>query len=300
MSHLKKKIPFKLISFNIAVFASLLLGIETISVLGRLLLKKEFAGYILNVGYKSFFDSLKNPCIRMVSHPILGHTHEVNKECKVKDGKIIGPYILYDNGSKNKDAIVTLGGSTTDGFFNHFNNGTTWSTELSRLLGENSLSYSVLNGGVGSYGSSQELIKLLIDIPRINREKKIKYIISLNGINEIPGYRNKRISRLERDRTHFSYKLPLWNYFNIKLVNNKKYLNQSTPITFQVLPSTNSLIRYILSDKGNMNLINNAEKKWLIHFDLPFGNFDNSNTFQEAADQWEYNVHPNQDRDRTL
>ena len=226
----------------------------------------------------------------MVSHPILGHTHDVNTECEVKDGKIIGPYILYNHGSEHKDTIVTLGGSTTDGFFNHINSGITWSTELSKLLNEKSSKYSLLNGGVGAYSSSQELIKLLIDIPRINRDKNIKYIISLNGINELPGYRNNRISLMDSDRNYFSYKLPLWNYFNIKLINSKKYLNQSTPITFQVLPSTNTFIRYLLSDKGDKNLIKNAENKWLKHFDLPFGNFANSDPFKEAANQWEYNV----------
>jgi len=285
-----KKDAFKLISLNIAVLAFILLGVETLSVLGRFLLKKQFVGYIVKINYQNYLNSLKDPCNRFVSHPILGHTHEINEECKVKNGKIIGPYILYDYGSQNKNTIVTLGGSTTDGFFNHFNNGITWSTELARVLEENSLKYAVLNGGVGAYGSSQELIKLLIDIPRIQREKKIKYVISLNGINELPGYRNKRISSIETDRLQFSYKLPLWNYFNIKLINSKKYLKQSTPIAFTFLPSTNTFFKYFLSEKGDMNLINNAEKKWLKQFDLPFGNFVDSDPYQEAATQWEYNV----------
>ena len=290
MTNSKTKGPLKLISFNFAIFAFLLVGIETIAVAGRFLLKKPFSGYIFNIGYQSYLSSLENPCNRMITHPILGHTHEINNECKVKDGEIIGPYILYNYGSQNKDTIITLGGSTTDGFFNHINNGITWSTELANILYKNSSKYSVLNGGVGAYGSSNELVKLLIDIPRIKREKDIKYIISLNGINEHPGYRNARISQKKLDWYYFSYKLPLWNYLNIKLISSKKYLKQSPPITFQVLPSTNSFIKHILRDESNKNYIKNAEKKWLKNFDLPFGDFVNSNPYEEAANQWEYNV----------
>ncbi len=278
-TNLNTKWILKLLGVNFAIFGILLFGIETISLMGRYLIKKPFAGYLLNIGYQKYLASLKNPCNRFVSHPILGHTHEINDKCKVKDGEIIGPYILYNYGRDNKDTIITLGGSTTDGFFNDINNGITWSTELSKLLYKNSSKYSVLNGGVGSYGSSEELFKLLIDIPRIKREKNIKYVISLNGINELPG-----------DYYYFSFKLPLWNYLHIKLADSKKYLDQSPPVTFQFLPSTNTLIQYISRNKINDNLIKKSGEKWLHNFDLPFGNLIDTNPFEEVANQWEYNV----------
>ena len=61
----------------------------------------------------------------------------------------------------------------------------TWSTKLSMLLNQGSYNYGVVNGGIGGYDSSNELIKLLLDLPRFKREKNVKYVISLNGINEL-------------------------------------------------------------------------------------------------------------------
>ena len=45
--------------------------------------------------------------------------------------------------------------------------------------------YQVINGGVGAYSSSQELLKLITEVRRL---KDVKLIVSLNGINDTPNY----------------------------------------------------------------------------------------------------------------
>ena len=279
-----------IVTINVIILFLILVGLETFALAGRFIFKKSYKGFILNLGLNDYLKILNDPCNRMVTHPILGHTHEINDDCKVLNGKIIGPYVIYKNGEDKKDIILTLGGSTTDGFYNHINNGLTWSTKLSILLNQGSYNYGVVNGGIGGYDSSNELIKLLLDLPRFKREKNVKYVISLNGINELPGYRNRDLSNNELDFYYFAYKLPLWNSLNIKTLSKRKFISQAAPLKFELFPSTMSFIQWLGKNKSTTSLIKRAENDWLKHFNLPFGDFKNSDIYIEAANQWEYNV----------
>lgn len=78
---------------------------------------REYVGYILRIGYYKSIKNLSDPCQQNVTHPILGHTRKIKSSCIIKGGNIVGPYVLYNTGSSSKDTIITLGGSTTDGFF---------------------------------------------------------------------------------------------------------------------------------------------------------------------------------------
>jgi lysophospholipase L1-like esterase len=72
--------------------------------------------------------------------------------------------------------IVALGGSTTDPTLQPGN----WPEQLQVLLEQRGIANVVFNGGVGGYSSSQEVIKLLRDVPAL----KPDVVISLNGIND--------------------------------------------------------------------------------------------------------------------
>ena len=50
------------------------------------------------------------------------------------------------------------------------------------ILSESLAKYKVINGGVG-YDSLQETTKFFLDGPQF---RKLKYVISLNGINDLP------------------------------------------------------------------------------------------------------------------
>ncbi len=78
-------------------------------------------------------------------------------------------------GITGKDVVVvTLGGSTTDSAC------AKWPEHLGKLLREKGLKTLVLNGGVAGYSSSQELIKLMRDLPAIRPD----FVVNLSGIND--------------------------------------------------------------------------------------------------------------------
>jgi len=94
-------------------------------------------------------------------------------------------FLIYARGisSLRKPIILTLGGSTTDGI--QF--GQSWPEELSKLLRVRGIEGTVINGGIGGYSSSQELLKLLRD----GFAFKPDIVISYSGWNDRGIYRMK-------------------------------------------------------------------------------------------------------------
>ena len=72
--------------------------------------------------------------------------------------------------------IVVLGGSTTD----PYNQGH-WSGALSELLVNEGIPARIYNGGVGSYSTNQEVIKLIRDALALNPH----VVISVDGVNDL-------------------------------------------------------------------------------------------------------------------
>lgn len=72
--------------------------------------------------------------------------------------------------------IVVLGGSTTD----PYNEGH-WSGTLSELLVNEGIPARIYNGGVGSYSTNQEVIKLIRDALALNPH----VVISVDGVNDL-------------------------------------------------------------------------------------------------------------------
>ena len=72
--------------------------------------------------------------------------------------------------------IVALGGSTTD----PYNQGH-WSGALSDLLASEGIAARIYNGGVGSYSTNQEVIKLIRDALALDPH----VVISVDGVNDL-------------------------------------------------------------------------------------------------------------------
>ncbi len=72
--------------------------------------------------------------------------------------------------------IVALGGSTTDP-----HNEGHWPGVLSELLERGGISATVFNGGVGSYSTNQEVVKLIRDALALSAD----VVVSVDGVNDL-------------------------------------------------------------------------------------------------------------------
>mgnify|MGYP000669195387 CR=1 FL=1 len=193
----------KTIIINLLLFCIIVLIIETICFFGRLALDKANVGYIYRTDSQILAEL---PCVLMKTHPILGHIPDHKNKCDIKGGYAEDSYVLYGNKDKNIDrpAIITLGGSTTSGFYQHYAEGDTYPFLLSQLVkGEG---YQIINGGHGGYSSSQELLKLSTEVRALKYKTPI--IISLNGINDlyVPDHPNPFLD----DRVQIMMDKQLW------------------------------------------------------------------------------------------
>jgi lysophospholipase L1-like esterase len=84
--------------------------------------------------------------------------------------------VLGDGEGEGALRIVALGGSTTD----PFNQGH-WSGTLSEILVSEGIPARIYNGGVGSYSTNQEVIKLIRDALALNPQ----VVISVDGVNDL-------------------------------------------------------------------------------------------------------------------
>lgn len=260
---------FNIIVINSLIFAFLIILVEFFSVTLRAINGKEFKGFIYN---NQSLNELKDNCLRMTTHPMLSHVHDHDNNCKIEGAKVNGQWVIYDSDEKQKDIILTLGGSTTDGFY--FQEGYSWPKALNFYIKKNNKDYQVWNGGVGSYESSQELIKLITELPRFERYPK--FVISLNGINE-----NPRRGKL--------YNYPLFRRVNLSIFRDKKYINQNENNS-PFFPSTMSLLRSFNMNyvKKPVDLKINIKKieDWEKSIYLKVGEKDGISNI----DLWAYNV----------
>ena len=259
----------KLILLNAGVLFGFLFLLEIGSVITRSFLGKAYIGFLFKIN--SANQTLMNPCTKMINHPLLGHDHDPSNGCKVKGGKVVGSFILYDNGAEYKDSIITLGASTTDGFYQD-SYGITWSNQLSSLLKNNNIKYSILNGGVGGYTSSQELLKLLISLEKLQNNKNVKLVISLNGSNELPAYKGTLWDH---------YHLPFWNEYHTKSIINKQYIDVSKgKRRIELFPSLMSSQKLFTKPK---------RKNILDKYKFPEEK-SNYLPYKRSAEKWLYNV----------
>ncbi len=283
----------KILAINLFILGIIFSSIEILSY--SLLRYKEatFDGIFiagLLATKDSNFKELNNPCLKMVTAPYLKHIHLHQNKCNIppSSGKVDGQYIIHYPKEETQNSIVTLGGSTTDGFY--FEKiPQTWPNHLQNILNKRGINLTVYNGGTGGYGSSNELLKLTMDLPRL--KKKPKYVISLNGINDMPSYRVG-----DKYPIKYEERYPFLNWIDINLLRNYSYINQHE-VKYKYFPSTLYLIDIIISKSNNIqnNQINESLNSIENKNKLPIKNWEKSihmknSIYTSAAEQWFYNV----------
>jgi hypothetical protein len=178
----KNLINYSLFFFSLLL---LLLLLELASFLSLKFYKKDNIEFLISKNNLKLKKILNDPCNKMETHPILSHVHADGLKCKILNGSSYHFFSIYSKKlDPNKETIVTLGGSTTDGHYQGYAAGQTWPKQLNDKIDQKK--YQVLNAGTGQYNSSQELSLLLHEI--FNLGLNIKYVLVLNGENEMYNY----------------------------------------------------------------------------------------------------------------
>ena len=271
----------KVLSINALVLGFIILLAESV---GFFLLKAKGINSTFLYGYsREIDDATKDACQTMTSHPFLGFTHKTYGRCKVKEGNDIGAgYVVYKGHNKSDSAIVTYGGSTTDGFFQHLSAGETWPMLLNRRLQRVSPHTSVINGGNGGFSSSAEVLKFLLTKTALKEKFSLKAIVSLNGINELPGY---TISPPQVQQS-----LPLWNSYQLKTLQLKRYINidSDAKSPHAIFPSIGKLIE--VATEKHQQIISSHFLQPYIVYSGNTGRNSPENPSRISAKQWADNV----------
>ena len=238
----------KLISINVAVLVAMLMVVEA----GALVAHRVTHGQRLPFFYQRMTPEEQNlraeladPCLRMIGHPFLSVVHDHNDQCEIKGGKASGGFVYYDTdeGSATDGlTILTMGGSTTDGFYQHFSDGNTYPYLLERRCIEERVGCRVINGGVGGYGSEQELIKLVSEGAVLPED--IDVVVVLDGINDIPGYNGTS--------AHSQTFYPYFDHILLDVFFTQRWLlrGKPKPWFFGFLPNLRSAIEYVVGPKS--------------------------------------------------
>ena len=236
----------KLFSIQLAIF-SFFLGLVEVS-----------SWIALTKFSKTYQAAMSTKCNAVEFDAILGHRYVIDELCNeeyIKNAKLINKHwllhtedkeILNSNNpleivkQKNPFIIVTLGGSTTDAFTTFYSAGKTWPYLLSKECQKKiNKSCVVINGGVGSYSTNQEFLKLLIYFSEL--DIKPNHIISLSGVNEKPYFSYAYTKNKQNNSPYINYNISL-------LEKNKKYPELSIKKgRFYTL----SLIKYLSSKRKN-------------------------------------------------
>ena len=243
-----KKVFF--VNFIMIVFIILL--IEIFFYIGRYYLGKNSVGFLINFN-STFSKILKNDCVRMKTNLILSHQHDTKNGCEVLGShKTDDHFIYYKNNSDNLKSlkILTLGGSTTDGYFKMFSNSNTWPYLLSKICNIE-FNCEVVNGAVGGYSSSQELLKYLLYADLF---KGFDFVVSLNGINEI---------NLDRGlKKELRKEYPYYTKLQFFMSKSEKWIKQNkNKIT--LLPNVISFVKYAQQNNNNINIVDLVQKNKL-------------------------------------
>ena len=207
--------------------------------------------------------NIVNQCNEMKTDALLSHVHNHHSLCQIKGGYADGEYVRYKESKPDKPVLLTLGGSTTDGFFQDISEGDTYPKYLAASLASD---FQIMNGGVGAYSSLQELYKVIRDAPRI---KNLHTVISLNGINEIPDYHG--INELRK------VEYPFLTSIQVQMNQQQIWIDQRlhTYSLQSVFPNLTSLFSFLnrknVEDKFDTNFtmqnpkIIDAPERWLIN-----------------------------------
>ena len=260
----------KIFFTNIVVLIFLVILIELGSFVGRSILKKKPLGFI----YSNNLTQFGNPNAEFIAHPFYGFSHSNNKDIKIRGGYIEGPFVFYDNYDKNLPTILILGGSTSDGVFQHFSNGFTWPYYLNEKLKEKKIKFNIVNGATGGYNTDKELLKFLIDGKKL---ENLKLVISLNGINEIESKNYRPITSDE-----ISKRMPYYSDTNFNIHYYEKYIDIRNYWFYNLFPNIKSLISFLGYKKSKVKLDLNND--FLNSVYLP------SSIKSNTIDKWKFNM----------
>ena len=252
----------KVLLINLIIFFIILLLMETTIFFYRKINEKIDLGYIKT---GDLFKKIDDDCERMKSHPILGHIHDHKENCKIPDAIIEDNLVVYNYKNPDAKVIITLGGSTSDGFYKNFSAGKTYPYYLNKLCQKEG-NCRVINAGTGGYGSSKELLKLLTEIAPLKLD--ISHIISLNGINDIRNYSNPNF--LE------SIKKPYLDSNQIYMLKNQKWIIKNKK-PFYLFPNIFSLF---------FDIELNLPQKKNVDYSAPNQNL----RFNDHTDVWQFNI----------
>ena len=115
----------KVIIINMIVFLTLVVVLELF-----LLGLRIFLGHV-PLGFM-YSDSPIDVC-GMKTNTVLSHTHNLKENCIILGGESDEHFVYYESNSDN-DIIITLGGSTTSGFYQHYSDGFTYPLVLNDLV----------------------------------------------------------------------------------------------------------------------------------------------------------------------
>lgn len=227
----------KLILLNALVLSLIITFLELSSALGR---------YLINMPVHIPFDqklvsdvfSPYHPCTRMKTDVLLDHAPDHQGKCSPRNGSVVDEYVVH-SWDESADTVLTLGGSTTSSFFQHISDGYTWPHYLGEYLGKK---YNVINGGVGGYSSLQETLKFVRDGARL---KNVKYVISLNGINDTSDYHGPPHER--------SSDYPFLTQTQHLMNTQNTWIDQSMSKANGPLPNFSSLLRWLTRSPNKNN-----------------------------------------------
>ena len=271
-----KESKLKLFFINLAIFLMLVILIETFTMFIRYVGDREFIGWM----YSSTNSELNDSCLQMETHPFLSHAHKHDYNCDISFGEVNGQFIDYKyNKEKNYNITVTLGGSTTTGFYENIHNGYSWPYFLHKMITENG--ERVSNGGVGGYSVIQEMLKILTEVPRI--DGNITRIISLSGINDIESYQSSN--------QYFSKIQPFMTNVQMEMLINQYWVSQDKPkFIYRILPNTKRLITFLSTKLFGQIDPNKAKKPNKKYDNLTSNNLMKKYKDFDHIDRWHFGI----------
>ncbi len=264
----------KITIINVVVLFFFIVILEIGAGIGRIIIGKDYRlpPALFNIDFD--IGSPHHPCIEMKTDTLLDHTPNHEGKCKPLGGVVDGEYVLYPTSSNELPIILTLGGSTTSGFYQHTSAGETYPKALAFLAKDH---FRVINGGVGAYSSLQEFYKLARDASRF---KKLKVVISYNGSNELPNYHGPEYLR--------GYDYPFLTENQFQMNEKQIWIEQRVNnILNGLFPNIYSLFVYFSNDTSSESPVGKTVLQQEIKKPKTKSNFFKA---IGAAERWEINI----------
>jgi lysophospholipase L1-like esterase len=271
----------KILAVNVLVLVSIIILIEIGAGVVRIGFGKDFRLPLLagNTYQTLRLDDPRHPCAEMKTDVLLNHVPYHKDSCRPLGGRVYGEYVLYDISSTDKPIMLTLGDSTTSGFYQHISDGETYPKVLASLAKDD---FFVVNGGVGAYSSLQEFYKFVRDGSRF---ENLKVVISLNGINDLPNYHalpGQQHRERQRSKKIREHDYPFMTHIQYSMNSRQMWIDQRYWHFSSIFPNFFSLFN---------NVVERAKrKKFNTDIDYSIEAAEGIFNAVSAVERWEKNV----------